>query len=271
MPIDVTTDQFEELVLQRSKTTAVVVDFWAPWCQPCKQLTPLLEELEKESGGRFVLAKANIEAHPEMGQAFGIKGIPALKLFLGGRLAAETQGLASKDELQAWLARYIGGEEVDRLAAAKAADSAGDDTLAETEYRAALEAKPGFEEAVVGLAAVLERTGRLEEAARLVDQLDGAVAARIRLERAAEGGPSLDDARAAAKSGGSAELHALGLAEAAAGEVEAAIETLLELVRQDKNWNDETGRKTLLEVFQLAGNDSELVDGARRRLAMLLY
>ncbi len=271
MSIDVTTDRFEELVLQGSRTTPVLVDFWAPWCQPCKQLTPLLEELEKESGGRFLLAKANVEAHPEMSQAFGIKGIPALKLFQGGRLAAETQGLATKDELAAWLARFLGGEEVEHLAAARAADAAQDDATAETEYRAALAAKPELEEAVVGLAAVLERTGRIEEAAELVEQLDGSVAARIRLERAAEGGPSLEDALAAAEGGGAAELHALGLAAAVAGRWEQAIETLLDLVRKDKNWNEEAGRKTLLEVFQLAGNDSELVGDARRRLAMLLY
>ena len=99
----------------------------------------------------------------------------------------------------------------------------------------------------------------------------GEAAARIRLERSTGGAPPLEEARAAAESGGMAERHALALAEALAGNHEAAIELLLELVAFDKDWNEQAARKTLLEVFQLAGDDSELVDSARRRLAMLLY
>jgi putative thioredoxin len=271
MPIDVATDSFEQLVIEASKSRPVLVDFWAPWCGPCKQLTPVLEELETESEGRLQLVKADVEAHPELAQAFGIQGIPALRLFQDGKIVAKAQGVSSKSELEDWLKRSLGEEDVEQLAAAKAAEDAGDDAAAEAAYRAALEAKPGHDEAVVGLAGVLERTGQLEEAAELVETLDGAVAARIRLERAAEGGPTLDEARAAAESGKQADLHALGRAEALAGHHEKAIELLLDLIARDKSWNDEAARKTLLEVFQLAGNDSELVDAARRRLAMLLY
>lgn len=271
MPFSVSTDQFEELVLESSKTQPVVVDFWAPWCEPCRQLTPILEELEKEAGGKWFLAKANVEEHPQLGQVFQIQGIPALKAFVGGQIVAQTQGLASKEELKAWLAGFVPGEEAELVASGRAAEAAGDHEKAEADFRAALELKPGYEEATVGLAAVLEATGRLEEASELVESLDGAVAARIRLERESADGPNLEDARAAAKGGGMAERHALAIAEAKAGHHEAAIELLLELIAEDKGWNEQAARKSLLEVFQLAGNDSELVDDARRRLAMLLF
>lgn len=271
MAIHVTPDRFEEIVLEGSKSQAVLVDFWAPWCGPCKQLTPVLEELEAENAGRFLLAKANIEDHPELAKAFGIQGIPSLRLFQDGQITTQAQGVSPKSELQAWLSRYIGGEELELIEAARAAEAAADDATAEEKYRAALDKKPGLEEAVIGLAGVLERTGRLADAAELVDLLDGAVAARIRLERSAEGGPGLEQARAAAASGEAAALHALGLAEAVHGSAEAAIEALLESIAKNKAWNDEAARKALLEVFQLASSDPELVDSARRRLAMLLY
>lgn len=271
MAWEVGPERFEEEILDASKRRPVVVDFWAPWCAPCVQLAPILAELEAESSGRWTLAKVNVEEHPLLAQAFRISGIPALKAFRDGALVAETQGLATKAQLQAWLGGFVPGEEVELMAAAREAEARGDDAAAEPLYRAALELRKGREEASLGLAGVLERTGRLEEAAELVALLDGAVAARIRLQLLASEGPSLEEARVAAETGEPSALHALAVAEALAGHHAAAMDLLLELIRRNPDWRDEAGRKTLLELFQLASSDEELVEEYRRRLAMLLY
>jgi putative thioredoxin len=272
MPIEVTTKSFESVVMEGSRSRPIVVDFWAPWCQPCVQLAPLLQDLEREAGGRWLLAKVNVDEEAQLGALFQVSGIPALKAIRDGRVISEMNGLATLDELRRWLAGFVEGEEADRVAAGREAEEAGDDARAEAEYRAALEVKPRFEPALVGLAAVLERQGRLEEASELIDLLEGPTAARIRLERAAAAGPSLEAARLAADERDDAEsLYRLGLAEVAAGRLDEGLEALLESVRRDRKHADEAARKAIVEVFQLLGPESEKADDYRRRLAMLLF
>ncbi|MEM7246555.1 MAG: tetratricopeptide repeat protein [Acidobacteriota bacterium] len=272
MPRDATLDTFDELVLQASRKHPVVVDFWAPWCQPCLQLAPLLEELAAAADGKWELVKIDVQEEQQLGAQFGIQSIPALKAFVDGTVHSEMVGAMSRDQLLSWIGTFVAGEESEHLALGRKAADAGDDAAARQHFEDALEAKPGLAEAQVGLAEVLLKQGETEEANRLLAGQDGEDAARLRLQVAAAEAPSLDEARAAAESGDPAALHALGLRAAAEGEYRESLETLLALVKKDRSFGDDAGRKAMVEVFAIAEpKDPELVDELRRQLAMTLY
>jgi len=273
MPFDVTPETFDEQVIAGSRATPVLVDFWAPWCAPCRQVAPVLEDLERESGGRWRLAKANTEAHPALGQRFAVTAIPALKLFVDGAIAAESVGALTRLQLTAWLDGFVPGEERALAAAARQAEARGEDDAARALYEQALQRKPLLVEARAGLARVLARGGEIERARELVAGLAGPAAAAGRLEVEAEAGPGPEAARAAAAGTDPppAALLDLGVAEMAAGRADAAVEALLEAVRRDAGLRAGAARARLLDVFEVLGPDSELARDARRRLAMLLY
>jgi putative thioredoxin len=245
MVIDVTEQNFEAEVVERSRSVPVVVDFWAAWCGPCRALTPVLEKEAGEREGEVVLAKLDTDANPSISRAFGIQGIPAVKAFRDGRIVSEFVGAQPPAVVKRFFDELVPSE-ADRLV--EAADEAS--------LRRALELEPARNEAAVALARLLHARGDTEEAAELVRQRPGfaaeALAARLRLEDAGE--PDLSEAFAALD----------------AGETERALELLLAALSADGDSRDDI-RRVMVGVFDELGPESPVAREHRRRLASALY
>lgn len=277
--ITVTRADFDEAVLRASATRPVLVDFWAPWCAPCRALAPILDRLAAEFAGRFTLAKLNTDEEPELAARYGVRGIPDCKLFVDGRVADEFTGALPEGALRDFLARALPSPAAPLVAAAKALvagrDAAG--ALARLDEAHALD--PDDEDALLTRVEALLMLDRVADANAVVAQLEQP-ARRVRDERRLAG----LKARAALASGPGADLAALAQraartpvdcpakldyarALAATGDYEGALAELLAIVRIDRKFGDDIGRRTMLTVFEALPGDSDLVRRYRRELA----
>jgi putative thioredoxin len=246
MVFDVTEQDFEAQVLERSRTLPVVVDFWAEWCGPCRQLGPVLEQAVAARDGKVALAKLDTDGNPTISRAFGIQGIPAVKAFKDGRVAAEFVGAQPRAQVEQFLDALLPSE-------ADALVAAGD----EASLRAALEHEPTRVDALVPLARILHARDEDDEALALLARAPGdfagaGLAARIRLQQA--GTPDLGDAFAALD----------------AGDRERALELLLGALPSADGAQDEI-RKVVVGALDELGVDDPVARDARRRLAAALY
>ncbi|HET7832438.1 MAG TPA: co-chaperone YbbN [Gallionella sp.] len=273
---------FERKVVAASFTQPVVIDFWAPWCAPCKTLKPILEKLAAEYGGKFLLAKVNSDENPELAARFAVRGIPAVKALVDGKVVNEFSGALPESVVREWLDKIIPSpaEELRRTAQRKAA--AGDLDGALQDFGEAARLEPGNEWVRVDTAEILFAQGDAEGAQRLLDTLkdhdilkDARVLqlmAQVRLaEMQAEGGS--EAALVAAIAANENDLEArLKLANVlvASDRVAEGMDQLLEIVRRDRSFHDDIGRKTLLDVFNLLGGQGALVAEYRRKLASVL-
>jgi len=246
MIFDVTEQDFEAQVLERSRTIPVVVDFWAEWCGPCRQLGPILEQAVSARGGKVALAKLDTDRNQSISQAFRIQGIPAVKAFKDGRVVAEFVGAQPRAQVERFLDALLPSE-------AEALVEAGD----EASLRRAVELEPNRADALVPLARLLHARGEDDEALELLDRAPGdfaaaGLSARIELERA--GTPDLADAFAALD----------------AGEDERALDLLIGALPSADGARDEI-RKVVVGVLDELGVEHPLARDARRRLAAALY
>jgi len=283
---DVLDDDFESAVLRESLRRPVVVDFWAAWCAPCRQLGPLLERLAAEHAGAFLLAKVDVDAAPRTAGALQIRSIPTVLGFKDGRIVQEFVGAQPEAAVRRFLEALLPSE-ADRLAE-EGAELAGrgHTNAAEERFRAALAQDARHARALVGLARALGE--RNDEAARsealaLLERVTGAseleaeaerLAAELRT-RAAAAGAGADEAplraRLAANPRDLAARIALGRALAARGAYEEALGEWLAAVRQDPKYEDEAARKAIVDVFALLGSDHPLTQRFRSELARALF
>jgi len=281
--IEVSEDSFEREVLDRSETLPVVVDFWAPWCGPCRFLGPVLERLaEGEFKGSLVLAKVNTDEAPQLATDYRIQGIPAVKAFRNRRLVAEFVGALPEDQVRNFLQSLLPSQ-ADRLAAQGAElERSGDGAQAEARYRAAIGLDRLHPAALAGLGRVLEARGDLEGALDAWRRVPAGAPESAEAERkaallalkhqaAAAGDEASLQARVEAAPKDTSSRYALGLALAARGEHRRALEHLLEVVRLDRKLDDDGARQAMLRIFEAVGPRSELADEFRSRLASILY
>ncbi|CAN5552321.1 MAG: thioredoxin [Actinomycetota bacterium] len=258
---------FEQVVIAASRTRPVVVDFWAAWCGPCRQLSPLLERVAARHVGEVDVVKVDVDANPDVARRYRIQGIPAVKAFRDGQVAAEFTGLQPE---------AVVGQFFEALAPSVADRLAAQADEAEPDQREALLGQAVAEQAdhpaaVVALATILAERDDSDEAARLLRRLPADPAARRLLaelhlrEGAAD---DIDDLRRQAATGGQPRLR-LGRALAANGDSEEALEVLITAVRDPDT--REGARSAVLELFAVLGDHSELVRAWRPKLASALF
>lgn len=279
---DVSQADFEEKVVAVSFKQPVVIDFWAPWCAPCKVLKPILEKLAAEYGGKFQLAKVNSDENPEISARYAVRGIPAVKAMVDGKIVNEFTGALPESAVRDWLDKVIPSpaEELRREAQQQAASGDVEGALQLLAEASALD--PDDERVRVDAAELLLAKGDAEDAQRLLDTLKAPdilkdarvlqLKAQVRLAEMREEGES-EAALAAAIAANEDDLEArfkLANVLIASNRPAEGMDQLLEIVRRDRKFKDDIGRKTLLDVFNLLGGQNELVPAYRRKLAALL-
>jgi putative thioredoxin len=284
---DTTTAGFAADVIQESRQQPVLVDFWAPWCGPCKQLTPVLEKAVREAGGRVKLVKMNIDDHPSIAGQLGIQSIPAVIAFKDGQPLDGFMGAVPESQINAFIDKVAGkgdgqAQIAEALAAAGEARDAGDAQTAADIYHAVLEQAPETVDAVVGLAGLLFDAGDVEGAEELLKQVpEGAketpmlVALRAKMALAAEaaslGDPRELERRLAENPKEHQARFDLAMIQSTGGQRMEAADNLLAIVKADRTWKDDGARSQLLQFFEAWGMTDEATLAARRKLSALLF
>jgi len=248
MATDVTTKTFEQEVLDASKTVPVIVDFWAPWCGPCRSLTPIIEKVVGEFKGRVKLVKVNSDDNPELSQAFRVQSIPNVIAFKDGRAVSQFVGAQPESQIRAFIEKLL----------------------------------PSQMEAALKNAEDLLAAGNLDDAERqlAVIKSDPSIAARIEAvrqgiayARAGDQGPAEAELRAKLEANPADHESRLALAGVYAGQrrYQEAMDELLEILKRAKNWREGEARKQLLSLFTLASSQPALVAEYRRKLASAMF
>lgn len=278
--IDVTDATFEAEVIEASKTLPIVVDFWAPWCGPCRTLGPLLERLATEAKGAFRLAKVDIDENQAIAGALSIQSIPFVLAFRDGQVASEFVGAQPESVVRQFLERIL-PDEADGLATeGESLAAEGNGAEAEARFRSALETKPRHPRATLGLARLLADGDRLDDARALLDSAvaDGEIGAEIErlsaeLRMRSEGMGDEAGIRARVEQDPSdlAARLELGRLLAATGRHTDALDVFLESVRRDRDYEDAAARKAILDIFTLLGRENPIVDEYQKKLAAVMY
>jgi putative thioredoxin len=278
--VEVNEENFENAVLDRSQQVPVLVDFWAPWCGPCKVLGPVLEKLADEYAGEFILAKINVDENPGIAGAFGIQGIPAVKLFRDGDLASEFTGALPEAAVRQFLSQFLPNAQDKQ--AQEAEDLAQDGKTAEAKalYNAILAADPNHARALLGLGQLAMAAGDTEGALEHFDKISLVANERKEADRLIaklklQSGGAQDEAALRAKI--KAEPNNLqlryDLAQTLAGleKYDDALGEFLAIVKADRQFQDDGARKAMIQIFEVIGSDDPLTDKYRTELAAVLF
>jgi len=279
--VDVTTDTFEREVIEASKSTPVVVDFWAPWCGPCRVLKPILEKVASDYDGRFKLAKVNSDENQEIAAAYGVRSIPDVMAFRDGKPVSHFLGAVPESQVRAFIDALIPTpSEIERARAAELRE-AGDLAGAVEALRKAIDLDPANDPARLDLAELLIELKRVDEAeaalAAVQPNIDwddrlANLRAALAFARAAGSGASEAELKATLSANSTDHEARFALASLYAGSklYREALDELLEIVRRDRNWKDGEARKQILAIFKLAEKQPDLVSDYRRKLASAL-
>lgn len=279
-----TTQDFMRDVVEASRDRPVLVDFWAPWCGPCKQLTPVLEKAVRASKGAVALVKMNIDEHPEIPGQMGVQSIPAVFAFKEGRPVDGFMGALPESQINAFIARLVGetvGTAAD-IETATAALDAGDVNAAAQIFGQLMQDEPENMEALAGLAKCYVKMGDLERAEQTLalapaGKADSAPIAAAQsaldLARKSNDAGDVDALRAkAAQSPNDPQVQFdLALALNAAGDRDGALDALLSIVAKNRSWNDDAARKQLVQFFEVWGPSDPATTSGRQRLSSLLF
>ena len=280
---DATTDRFEAEVIQRSLQVPVLVDFWAEWCGPCKQLGPVLEKLAGEYNGAFELAKVDVEAEQQLAAAFQIRSIPTVMLVKDGQLVDGFPGALPEAQLREFLKHHglePGAATADEPVVDEATAPPADPHAEVMRLRKAVEAEPDKAELKLDLALALLATGGTREAAQLIDALPANLAtdertvnARARLDFAAlladAPQPQVLQAAIDANPDDLRARHLLGVQAIVAGNAEAGLEQFMEMLRRNRDFENGLPKKALIDAFRIV-DDEDLVGRYRRKMSSLL-
>ena len=280
-------ESFARDVIQESMRQPVLVDFWAPWCGPCKQLTPVLEKVVKQAGGKVKLVKIDIDQNPELAQQLRVQSVPTVYAFLQGQPVTGFAGAQPESQIKALIEKLVGGplgpaDSESQLAAAKEALDAGELEVAGDLFGAVLEQEEANPEALGGLARVLLASGQMAEAEALLQQVPDNLAshaaisgAKAALELAKEAGtlgdPTALLARIESNPDDHDARHELATALFLRGQIEAAMDHLCQIVKRDREWREDGARKQLVTFFNALGPTHPQTVRGRRMLSTVLF
>ena len=279
--VDVSEKDFEVVVIQESFRRLVIVDFWAPWCGPCKTLTPLLERVANQYEGKFLLAKVNSDENSNLAQKYQVRGIPNLKAIDCGETINEFSGAAPEAQLKQFIDQCIPSEAKKLYRAAKKSMELGDLDLAKKQLAEAQTIEPDNDEiriSQIEVAIALKQTDEanehlmnLKSVYKLEDKVKGLVS-KIELMVHSQDAPSEKDLRSLIEKNPKDLEARLNLSKTLLAEenYQDALDVLLDIVKIDRNYKDDIGRKKIIEVFNLIGHDHVLIKQYRKTLAALL-
>ena len=285
---DVDVTNFEQEVINGSRERTIVVDFWAPWCEPCRTLGPVLEEVVRALGPGVALAKVNVDENPQLAQVFRVQGIPAVKIVKDGQLAQEFTGALPKEQIEEILRPLVTPVEGAGDAAGNLVEEAqtrlqmGDMDGAAQLYQQHLAEKPDDAEAVLGLArvrlfqgdadAVQAEVAKLEKGTREHEQ-GKALLEQIGFARscAAAGGRQACASRMLADADDIEARYNFACCAAAEGDFETALKEWFAVVQKDREWNEGAAKDAMVSVFRVLGRENELVADYQRQLYRMLY